>query len=297
MYSHYALAPPAGKEFETLQFACDIEQFDPSYGATFQLLHCRHGIAEAPQCASEQSPGPTTDGKPDEPGRKTVNGTIAIPAGAGLVHIEICAPQEDPPEKHVHRAQRRRKGHVPVDNPQPAANAGRRRWAQTELHPPSGKLTWGTKVLQNERAYSGIAPGRDTLRFSVEGDPRSVEIPFEIKPGRRYGLFLQPRQPLPMAATERGTGQWSSGVRLRPEHPPDRHGFPRHLVHARRQAPVGSQHRLGAVDPAGGPAVRFGLLQRRAGIIPRLRRHAMAGVLLQPAVAGSAPPRAATVCG
>ncbi|MCY2932429.1 MAG: hypothetical protein NTV86_23625 [Planctomycetota bacterium] len=79
----------------------------------------------------------------------------------------------------------------------PAADApvATQTWAQTEFVPANARLTWGATAIENGTATTDLAPGRETLRFSVPGDKRTIEIPFEVKPGGRYGLFVNLESP------------------------------------------------------------------------------------------------------
>jgi hypothetical protein len=61
---------------------------------------------------------------------------------------------------------------------------------QLECYPENGRIAWGDTTLANRTAQSGVRPGRDTLRFSAPDRAERIEVPFEIKPGRRYGLFV-----------------------------------------------------------------------------------------------------------
>ena len=176
-YDYYALAPPRGREFATIEFACDIEQFKVRYSGQFSCFVMAHDPPDKPKDLGFIA----WTGK--QPGREVVKKTFAVPPGAGLVHIRIGRPKEFA----VHGVLAKATFRAAAKDPAPIqADA----WMQTELHPSDGRLTWGSMTMQNEHAYSGVRPGRGTLRFSAPGRKETIELPFEVKSGRRYGLFF-----------------------------------------------------------------------------------------------------------
>ncbi|MCY2932428.1 MAG: hypothetical protein NTV86_23620, partial [Planctomycetota bacterium] len=183
-YSDFALAPPPGKEFDTVEFACDIEQFNPRMGGQFSC-----SVATAVPPGGRKHLGsigwPREKRRASEVGRETVTQGFVVPAGAGLVHMQIGTSARK--EFVVHSVVVKATYRAITNNPPPiCADA----WAQMELLPASGRLTWGPKVLANATAISGLAPGRETLRFSAPGDTRTIEMPFQVTPGGRCGLFV-----------------------------------------------------------------------------------------------------------
>jgi len=175
-YDHYALAPPRGKEFATIEFACDIEQFNVRYGGHFSCFVMAH---DPPDKQSELG----TIGWPNrnKPGRAVVKKMLTIPPGAGLAHIRIGTPKEF----KVHSVLAKATFRPTTKDPAPIqADA----WMQTELHPANSRITWGEMRMQNEHAYGGVRPGRHTLRLTAPGRDETIEVPFEVKPGRRYFL-------------------------------------------------------------------------------------------------------------
>ncbi len=195
-YDHYALAPPRGKEFATIEFACDIEQFNVRYGGHFSCFVMAH---DPPN--KQNKLGSIGWTNRDKPGREVVKKTLTIPPGAGLAHIRIGTAKQFKVHSVLAKATFRpvTKAPAPIQ-----ADA----WMQTKLHPANSRITWGEMTMQNERAYSGVRPGRHTLRFSAPGRDETIEIPYEVKPGRRYGLFFNldspfRRQPLDLALSGR----------------------------------------------------------------------------------------------
>ena len=183
LYSYYAFAPPRGKEFATIEFACDIEQLKVRWGGHFYCFVAPpDGSGKARNLGGIGWPPDKTE--KGEIGREVVKRTFAIPPGARLVHVRVGNS-----EGHfaVHSLSATATFRPVTNDPKPIlADA----WMQTELHPSTGTITWGSMKLQNERAYSGVAAGRHTLRFAAPPRAETVEMPFEVKPGRRYGLFV-----------------------------------------------------------------------------------------------------------
>ena len=177
-YDHYALAPPRGREFATIEFACDIEQFNVRYGGQFSCFVMAH---DPPNKKSDLGSIGWTNR--DKPGRAVVKETITIPPGAGLAHIRIGTNKEF----KVHGVLVKATFRPVTKDPAPIqADA----WMQTKLHPANSRITWGSITMPNERACSGVRPGRHMLRLTAPGRDEIIETPYEVKPGRRYGLVF-----------------------------------------------------------------------------------------------------------
>lgn len=177
-YDHYALAPPRGKEFATIEFACDIEQFKVRYGGQFSCFVMAHDPPD-----KQRELGTIGWRNRNKPGREMIKKTIAIPPGASLAHIRIGTAKQFKVHSVTAKATFR-----PVTKDPPPIEADA--WMQTKLHPANSRITWGEMKMQNERAYSGVRPGRHTLRMTAPGRNETIETPYEVKPGRRYGLVF-----------------------------------------------------------------------------------------------------------
>lgn len=177
-YDHYALAPPRGKEFATIEFACDIEQFNVRYGGQFSCFVMAHDPPD-----KQKQLGTIGWPNRNKPGREVVTKTITIPPGAGLAHIKIGTAKQFKIHSVLAKATFR-----PMTKDAPPIEADA--WMQTKLHPANSTITWGEMKMQNERAYSGVRPGRHTLRMTAPGRDQTIETPYEVKPGRRYGLVF-----------------------------------------------------------------------------------------------------------
>ena len=175
-YDYYALAPPRGKEFATIEFACDIEQFKVRYARHFSCFVMAH---EPPDKQSKLGTIGWTNRT--KPGRAVVTKTITIPPGASLAHIQIGTPKQF----KVHSVLAKATFRPTTKDPAPIQADAR---MQTDLHPTNGRITWGEMKMQNELGYGGVRPGRHTLRLTAPGRDDTIEVPFEVKPGRRYFL-------------------------------------------------------------------------------------------------------------
>ena len=180
---YYAFAPPADKEFDTIEFGCDIEQLKLRYGG-----HFRCSVVGGPSARRAKDLGsigwPIQKTKKKQLGRQVVTKMFEIPPGVRLVHIETGTWQG---YFNVHEVSAKATFRPVTRNAPPVLGDA---WMQTEVHPPNGKLTWGEMKLADQRAYSGIEPGRGSLRYAVPGRPKAIEMDFEVKPGRRYGVFV-----------------------------------------------------------------------------------------------------------
>jgi len=176
-YEYYAFAPPPGEEFGAMEFACDIEQINLRCGGQFSCMVIGGDPPGRPQELG------SIDWTNKQAGREVLRKSFPVPPGAGLVHVRIGRPRDFIVHSVLAKAALRP---ATKDAPPIAADA----WMQLEAYPEKGRIAWGGMNLANDTARSGVRPGRDTLRFSAPGRAESIEVPFEVKPGRRYGLFF-----------------------------------------------------------------------------------------------------------
>jgi tetratricopeptide (TPR) repeat protein len=181
-YNYFALAPPRGKEFASIEFACDIEQSSVRLGGQFRCF----------LYANEQTDTWTTLGEigwpGKEPGRAVVAKSFNIPAGAGLVHFRVCNIKE----LTVHSVSAKATLRPATKDPAPILSDAS---IQAEFHPANCHATWGTLVLQDGRAYHGLRPASNALKVMVPGRKDPVEIPLTVQAGRRYGAFFNVDSP------------------------------------------------------------------------------------------------------
>jgi len=198
----YALTPPPGKEFASLEFACDIEQIKARHGGHFQCYvmtrgehPARYGLGEIGWPADKA------------PGREVRKGAFKVPPGVSMVHVETGSWKGCFNIHSIEVAATFR----PAAKDPPALAPGA--WMQTEALPPGGGLTCGDKQLRSERAYTDFAPGRYRLTYKVPGRADSFVADYLVQPGRRHGIFVNLDSPFGWA--QAGPGRLSS-------HPPGR---------------------------------------------------------------------------
>jgi len=173
----YALAPPPGKEFATIEFACDIEQLKERSGGH---LNC-FILTGADRLAVKGLGGVGWPGR-DKPGRRVVRRKIAIPPGVKIVHIETGSWKD---RFHIRSVEATasfrdaRKGAAA-----PRADA----WVSVSVSPKGGKLTCGDRTLTDGVAQSGFPPGKYTVRYEVPGRTDKFETELLVEPGRRYAI-------------------------------------------------------------------------------------------------------------
>lgn len=182
-YNYFALAPPRGKEFASIEFACDIEQTNVRFGGQFRCFVMANGQAD------EEADLGSIGWPSKDPGRAVVTKSFDIPAGAGLVHMRICHPTK---EFKVHGVSAKATLRPVTKDAAPIlADAS----IQTEFHPAGCRATWGALALQDGRAYHGLRPASNALKVLVPGRKDPVEIPLTIQAGRRYGAFFNVDSP------------------------------------------------------------------------------------------------------
>lgn len=183
----YAFAPPPGKEFAALEFACDIEQIKPRHGGHFSCFFL------TPE--GSVSLGRIDWKGPERTGRATLNKTFKVPPGVKVVHINTGTWKG---AFTMHRIDVKATLR-PASSTAPSEPAGS--WFQAEALPAGGELTWGDRKLHSERAYGGMPPRKARLRYEVKGREDVFEADFEVKPGRRYGIFVNLDSPFTSTQT------------------------------------------------------------------------------------------------
>jgi len=177
----YAFAPPPGKEFDTLEFACDIEQLQLRFGGHFHCFVMTEG--DPPARLSLGDIGWPND-KPL--GREVREATFDVPPGARLVRIETGSAKG---AFNVYSVDVNASFREATKDAKPLrAQVGG--WIQTELYPKGGKLTCGERVLQSERAYADFKPGRYHVRYEVAGREETFETDLDLGPAARSGIFV-----------------------------------------------------------------------------------------------------------
>ncbi len=179
----FALCPPRGQEFATLDFACDIEQADPRSGGQFTCWTPAH--AEGTGYVSVASIG--WGGRP--PGRGVVAQAFDVPPGLEFVYIETGAV---PGKFKVHRVTAKATfrpwedlgARQAVVRPKPDA------WVQTECLPPGGILRRDGAVIEAGNALRYPVPGRYTFTYTAPARPETRTCELNLATDGRYGLFI-----------------------------------------------------------------------------------------------------------
>jgi tetratricopeptide (TPR) repeat protein len=181
-YDSFALAPPRGREFASIEFACDIEQRNARFGGQFRCFVLADG-----QVGKEFGLGDI--GWPRKnPGREVVTKSLDIPPGAGLVHICVG----DGKEFKVHSISAKASFRPVTKDPAPILSDAS---IQAEFHPGVCRAAWGSLTLRDGHAYHGLSPASNVLKILVPGRADPVEIPLTVKAGRRYGAFFNVDSP------------------------------------------------------------------------------------------------------
>jgi len=177
-YCHYAFAPPPGKEFATLEFACDIEQLEQRWGGQFTCyITVKGGSFTRKQLADIGWP------RGKKLGREIIRGKADVPPGVELVYIRAGSSKG---HFNVHTVEAKATFRPVTKDPPPVQVAGR---VQTELLPKGGTLTCGNRTLGDQTACD-LPPGKYVLRYEVPGRTDKFETGFVVEPGRRYGIFV-----------------------------------------------------------------------------------------------------------
>ncbi|MBM4033476.1 MAG: hypothetical protein FJ291_17070 [Planctomycetes bacterium] len=225
-YWLFALCPPRGQEFATLDFACDIEQTDPRFGGQLSCWAPTKpdgtGRAHIGSVGWAQKP----------PGRAVVSQAFEVPPGADLVYVEAGI---SPGKFRTHRVTAKatfrpwedlatRK--TPV---RPKANA----WVQTECLPAGGILRRDGEAIEAGNALRYPVPGRYTFTYTAPAHPETRTCELALATDGRYGLFINLDSPFRWKLTDlRGFAQ----------HPPARASLVR-LADRRWLAAYGSREK------------------------------------------------------
>ena len=184
----FALSAEKGQEFESLEFTCDIEQFEPQYGGQFD---CWALVGE--EGKSRKGIGyifwPT--GKPV--GRDNVTKKFPIEPGTGLVHFSAGTWKG---KFKVHSVQvtatfRPRAKDLPAAaKPIPGFSF------HTEFLPKGGTITINGQPYGNETTTHNVQPGPALLEYAHPQLKEPRKFSLDLKPGASYSLFVNLDSPL-----------------------------------------------------------------------------------------------------
>lgn len=184
----FALAAEKGQEFESLEFTCDIEQFEPQYGGQFD---CWALVGD--EGKNRKGIGyifwPT--GKPV--GRDKVTQKFPLEPGTGLVHFSAGTWKG---KFKVHSVQvtatfRPRAKDLPAAaRPIPGFSF------HTEFLPKGGTITINGQPYGNATTTHNVQPGPALLEYAHPQLKEPRKFSLDLKPGANYSLFVNLDSPL-----------------------------------------------------------------------------------------------------
>ncbi|HUW58292.1 MAG TPA: hypothetical protein VMZ92_16765 [Planctomycetota bacterium] len=181
----FAFAPPPGKEFASLEFACDIEQLAERAGG-----HFRSFVMTDDDPPLSVTLGSISFSGKQVPGRETTRQTFNVPPGVRAVHVETGSWKD---HFTVHRVEVEATFR-PVTRDAEPLKTNAKAWVQTELIPDAGTVRCGDRVLTSGRSVT-IEPGTHRVHFEVPGIERTFETDLVVRPGKRHGLFVNLHSP------------------------------------------------------------------------------------------------------
>lgn len=186
-YWSFALCAPRGQEFQTLEFTCDIEQFELRYAGQFDCWTLAGPSKSRKSIGSMLWPA-------DKPvGRDKLTAKYSIEPGTGLVHFRVGSWKE---KFKVHGVK------VTATFRPIAGDADAARGPvpgfifHSEFLPKGGSITLNQKPYQSETTTHNMPPGRYELEFAHPrlNEPRRTTLNF--LPGGNYSLFVNLDSPL-----------------------------------------------------------------------------------------------------
>lgn len=191
----YAFAAPAGQEFATVEFSCDVEMFDPAVGT--RRLPQLHGFG----------PGARDSGTPVaalawpegvRDGRQSLAATAEVPPGCPAMRLQMVADYrhrgEQQPAYRV-RSFTVRATFRPAGDPPPSPP-----WVQADVRPAGGVLTADGEPFPVGSSVDRLAPGPHVFEYALPGHG-SRRVTLELQPGRRYAVCLDLDSPFTVVPT------------------------------------------------------------------------------------------------
>jgi len=193
-YWTFALSPPPGKEFASVKFECDIEQFEHGYGGQF---HCWAEIGR--EDPKRKGVGYIGWPRSQKLGRAIQSEQYEIEPGTGVLHVKAGSWAE---KFKTHRvtvtATFRQRAMDRDKRPQPTPGFR----IQNECLPKGGKLTHNGKQYGTEVASHDVTPGEHVYAYSHPKLQQSQTATIDAKPGRYYGLFFNLDSPFESRLTD-----------------------------------------------------------------------------------------------
>ncbi|MBC7853206.1 MAG: exo-alpha-sialidase, partial [Pirellulaceae bacterium] len=187
-YWNFALSANQGQEFESLEFACDIEQLELRYGGQFD---CWAMVAEQGNTRKGIGTMSWPNGKPV--GRDKITQKLSIEPGTGLVHFS-AGTWKDKFKVHGVKVtatfRPRAKDAALVSKPVPGFIF------HTEFLPKGGSITLNGQPYGNESTSHNMTPGRCLFDYVHPKLKEPRKFALDLLPGANYSLFLNLDSPL-----------------------------------------------------------------------------------------------------
>ncbi len=181
-YWKFALSANQGQEFESLEFACDIEQLELRYGGQFD---CWAMVGEQGSKRKEIGTMFWPNGKPV--GRDKVAQKFAIEPGTGLVHFS-AGTWKDKFKVHGVKVtatfRPRAKDAAVAAKPIPGFTF------HTEFLPKGGTITLNGQPYGNETTSHNVTPGKCLFDYVHPRLKEPRRFALDLLPGANYSLFL-----------------------------------------------------------------------------------------------------------
>ncbi|MDP6543235.1 MAG: sialidase family protein [Phycisphaerae bacterium] len=187
----FAICPPPGKEFATVTFACDIEQFNVRYGGDFS---CSALVGDSGE--KFVLVGDNIRWTKKTPGREVIKRTFNIPAATRMLSITTGWRKDYFKVWEVKASATFRPAAKPAAIAKPTAGI------QQELLPAGGKCTRNGKPHSSRKEWSVLPPGRYIYTYAMRGKKRTYRAALDLKPNGRYGLFVNLESPFTQRLTD-----------------------------------------------------------------------------------------------
>jgi tetratricopeptide (TPR) repeat protein len=205
-YWTFCLAPPAGKEFATLQVDCDIQQLERRYGGQFR---CWAMVGD--EDARRMEIGSIGWPSDEKLGRSVQSKTFQIEPGTGAVHFRTGSWDG---KFHTHGVKVTATFRERSEDRAAAPVIGF--VIQNECLPEGGELMLDDRPYRTGVASHGVRPGRHIYRYTHPHREKAQTQAGKFQAGARYGLFINLDSPLESRLTNlRGiTGNYGGKSRL-----------------------------------------------------------------------------------
>ena len=184
----FMLSANKGQEFESLEFSCDIEQFELRYGGQFDSW-----TLAGEQGKSRKGLGSIFWPNDKPIGRDKVVQKFAIEPGAGLDHFSAGTWKG---KFKVHSVAIKATFRPRVKDLAAAAKPVPGFSFHTEFLPKGGTITFNGQPYGNETTSHNVTPGKGLFEYAHAQFPEPRKFTLDLKPGANYALFVNLDSPL-----------------------------------------------------------------------------------------------------